>query len=72
MIIIALQFLKKSVKIFKSTEVSINELCPPTIQGHYNAPLQTLYSVSLSTHPPSIHKANAKIDASLIQDRIGF
>ena len=64
--------LKKSVKIFKSTEISINALRPPIIQGHRNAPLQTLYSVSLPIHPPSIHKANATINSSSHRDRIAF
>ena len=44
----------------------------PIIQGHFNAPSQPLYSVSLTTHPPSIHKSNTTISASSIQDRIAF
>ena len=59
-------FDKNSVKIFKSTEVSINALCPPIIQGRRNAPSQPLYSVSLPNYPPSIHKSNATINASSI------
>ena len=71
--IIVLQFLTKNpVKIFKSTEVNITALCPPIIQGHRNAPSQPLYSVSLTTHPPSIHKSNATMNISSIQDRISF
>ena len=65
-------FEKNSVKIFISTEVNINALRPPIIQGHRNAPPQPLYSVSLSTHPPSIHKANAIINVSSIRDHIAF
>ena len=45
-------FDKNSVKIFKSTEVNINALFPPIIQGHHNAPSRPLYSLSLTTHPP--------------------
>ena len=44
-------FDKNSVKIFESTEVNINALCPPIIQGHRNAPTQPLYLVSLPTYP---------------------
>ena len=44
--------LTKISKIFKSIEVSSNALCPTIIQGHHNAPSQTLYSVSLTNHPP--------------------
>ena len=49
-------FDKNSVKIFKSTEVNINALCPPIIQGHRNAPSQPLYSVSLPTYLLSTQK----------------
>ena len=45
-------FDKKTVNIFKSTEVSINTLCPPVTQGHRNAPPQLIYSVSIPAHPP--------------------
>ena len=65
-------FDKKSIKIFKSAEVNITALCPPIIQGHRNAPSQPLYSVSLPTHPPSIHKSNATVSFSSIRNRITF
>ena len=39
-------FDKQSVKIFNYTEVSINLLCPPKIQGHRNSASKPLYSVS--------------------------
>ena len=57
-------FDKNTVKVFKYTEVNINALCPPVIQGHHNSPSQPLYSVSLPTHPPPIHKSNATINVS--------
>ena len=65
-------FYKQSVNIFKSTEVIINELCPPIIQGHLNAPSQHIYSVSLLAHPPSIHKENTTINILWIWDCIDF
>ena len=61
-------FDKNSVKIFNSTEVNITAIFLPILQGHCNAPSQPLYSVSLPTHPSSIHKANATINVSSIQD----
>ena len=57
-------FENNSVKIFKSTEVNINTLCPPIIQGHRNAPSKPLYSVFLPTYPLSTHKENASINVS--------
>ena len=36
-------FDNNSVNIFKSTEININALFPPIIQGHLNAPSQPLY-----------------------------
>ena len=65
-------FDKNSVKIFKSTEVNINALCPPIIEGHHNAPSQPLYSMSLKTHPPSISKENSTINVSSVRDCIAF
>ena len=46
-------FDKSSVKIFKTTEVNINALCLPILQGHLDTPSQPLYSVSLPTFPLS-------------------
>ena len=69
---IVLHFWKKSVKLLKYTEFSINALFPPIIQGHRNAPSQKNYSFSLQTYPPSIHKANTTINAPSIWDRIDF
>ena len=63
-------FGKNSVKIFKSKEFNTTALCPPIIQGLHNAPSQPLYSVSLPTQPPPIHKANATINVLSIQDRM--
>ena len=65
-------FDKNSVKIFKSTEVNINALCPPIIQGHRNTPSQPLYLVSLPTFPLLTHKENESINVLSIQDCIDF
>ena len=42
-------FEKNSVKIFKYTEVNINALFTPIIQGHRNASQKYLYSVYIPT-----------------------
>ena len=60
------------VKTFKSTEVTINALLPPIIQGHCNAPPKPLSSVPLQTNPPTTNKVNATIHLLSIQYRISF
>ena len=55
-------FDKNSIKIFKSTEVSIISLRSPIIQGHRNSLSKPIYLVSLPTHPPQIHKVNETIN----------
>ena len=71
-IIIALQFLQKYVKMFKSTAVSINVICPPIIQVQQYALPKPLHSVYLTTHPPSIYKSNATINSPSIRYGIDF
>ena len=63
---------KNSVKTLKSTEVNINALHPLMIKVPRNAPSKTLYSLSLTTHPPPNHKENETINISSILDRIDF
>ena len=55
-IIITHLFLKKTTKLFKSTEVRINALLLPTIQVYRNVQSQPIYYLPLPTNLSSIQK----------------